>query len=65
MNPNVQRLAMQPVSVTDVNLVPLPEPPERLMRLPGMAEWVAELKLMRERDRETLQRLILTKISQP
>lgn len=60
-NPNVQRLSQQPVSVVDARFAPMPDPPERLIRLPGMAEWFEQLKLMRERDIETIKRLILTK----
>ena len=63
-NIDIQRLAVQPTAVVEVELSPFPEPPPELLRLPGMKTWFESLKLMRQRDKETLQRLLLTKTRQ-
>jgi len=44
--------------VLEVHFTPFPEPPPEMMKLPGVRAWVSQLRLMRERDTQTLQRLV-------
>lgn len=60
-NINIQRLAQQKIRITEVHLAPLPELPRELLRVQGFAEWWKQLKLMRERDQEAFNRLLLNR----
>lgn len=63
ININVQRLSQPKIRITEVHLAPLPQLPRELLRIPGFAAWWKELKLMRERDQETFNRLLLNRES--
>lgn len=42
----------------EFHLSPLPDPPDEMLRLPGVRAWVDSLKLMRQRDIQAMQRLV-------
>ena len=46
----LSRIALRQDSVLTFRLEPLPEPPEEMLKLPGVKMWYERLKLMRERD---------------
>lgn len=60
-NINVERLAQQKIRVTEVHLSGLPDIPPSLLKFPGVKEWWNQMKLMRERDQEAFNRLILNR----
>lgn len=60
-NINVERLAQQKIRITESHLSPLPDIPESLLKFPGVREWWNAMKLMRERDQEAFNRLILNR----
>jgi hypothetical protein len=42
-----------------LEFAPWPDPPPNMMKLPGVSEWWAQMRLARERDVQAIQRLIL------
>lgn len=64
-NINIERLSQQKIRISEVHLAPLPELPREMLRIQGMHDWWKQLKLMRERDQETFNRLILNRESNP
>lgn len=64
-NINIARLAQPKIRVTEIHLAQLPELPRELRHVPGFAAWWRELKLMRERDQEAFNRLLLNRESNP
>jgi hypothetical protein len=63
MSNEIAHLALQPTAVIDATVSPYPELPLTLLNIPGVTDWWSSMKLVRERDKETLFRLILTKIA--
>lgn len=61
MKADIQNLTLQPTAVVEAELAPLPELPETLLRISGVSDWWRQMKLTRERDKETLYRLTLTR----
>lgn len=58
---DVSNLTLQPTAVTEAELAPLPPIPDALLKIAGVSAWWEEMKLTRERDKETLYRLMLTR----
>jgi hypothetical protein len=56
----LSRLQLRGDQILELNLTKLPEPPERMAKLPGVAEWFTALKLHRERDIQAFYRMIHT-----
>lgn len=63
VNINIQRLAQPKIRITEIHLAPLPALPRELLHVPGFAAWWKALKLMRERDQEAFNRLLLNRES--
>lgn len=58
-NVNVERLALQKTRVTELHWAQWPDPPPGIMKFPGMVEWWAQMKRVRETDREQIQSMLL------
>lgn len=54
----LSRMSLRQDQVLEFHLTPLPEPPPEAMKLPGMRQWFEQLRLMRERDTQSLYRLV-------
>lgn len=54
----VSRTARRNDRVKEFILSPLPNPPEQMMKLPGVREWWDQMVLTRERDVQSISRLI-------
>lgn len=54
----LSRRALRLDQVLEIHFSPLPEPPAEMMKLPGVRAWIDQLKLMRERDTQTFQRMV-------
>ena len=54
----VSRIALRRDQILEVQFSPWPEPSPQMLKLPGVQEWWNEMKLARERDINTLQKLI-------
>ena len=54
----LSRISLRKDQVLEIHFTPLPEPPAEMMKLPGVRTWIEQLKLMRERDTQALQRLV-------
>jgi len=44
--------------VLELHLPPLPDPPQTLTKIPGVAEWWKEMQIWRQREIEALNRLV-------
>lgn len=60
-NINIERLAQQKIRITESHLSPLPDIPPSLLKFPGVSQWWKQMKLMRERDQEAFNRLLLNR----
>lgn len=54
----LSRTALRRDQILEVQFAPWPEPPPQLLKMPGFNEWWQQMKLVRERDIHTMQRLI-------
>lgn len=55
---DLSRKSLRRDQVLEIHFDQLPEPSPNMMKLPGVAEWWAQMKLTRERDVQALHRLI-------
>lgn len=53
------RISLRDDQPLEIHFRPFPEPAPELLKLPGMAKLLADMKLMRESDVESLQRMVL------
>lgn len=54
----LSRLSLRTDQILELHFTPLPEPPPEMMKLPGVRSWFEQLKIMRERDVQALNRLV-------
>jgi hypothetical protein len=54
----INRIALRKDQVLEVQLGPWPEPPPEMLKLPGIQAWWLEMKLARNRDIDTFNRII-------
>jgi len=54
----LSRIALRKDQILEVQFTNWPEPPPEMLRLPGVQTWWNEMKLCRERDINTMQKLI-------
>jgi hypothetical protein len=54
----LSRRSIRQELITEVLFDRLPEPPEEMLRLPGVRRWFSAMRLARERDIQALHRLI-------
>lgn len=54
----LSRIALRRDQILEVQFSPWPEPSPAMLKLPGVQEWWNQMKLARERDINTLQKLI-------
>lgn len=54
----LRRLSLRKDQILEVQFGPWPDPPEQMLRLPGVQTWWNEMKLARERDINTMHKLI-------
>lgn len=54
----LSRTALRRDQVLEINWTPWPDPPPELLKVPGFNSWWLQMKLVRERDVETFQKLI-------
>lgn len=50
----LRRISKRHDQVLEVQWAPWPEPPAALMRIAGVSQWWAEMRLVRNRDIDTL-----------
>jgi hypothetical protein len=62
---DLSRISLRTDQVLEVHFDKLPEPPPEMLKLPGVASWFRDLKLMRERDVQAFQRLVVRFQSTP
>lgn len=55
---DISRKSLRRDQVLEVHFLPWPEPPPNMMKLPGVADWWNQMKLARERDVQSLHRLV-------
>jgi hypothetical protein len=55
----LSRLSLRTDQVIEFHWAPLPEPPAEFLKLPGARAWFEQLKIMRERDIQSLHRFVL------
>jgi hypothetical protein len=53
----LSRRSLRTDRVIELSLAPWPDPPPNMMKLPGVSEWWAQMKLARERDIQSLHGL--------
>lgn len=58
----LSRLKLRSDQLVEIHLDKMPEPPDQMMRLPGVAAWFGQMRLKEERDQQALHRM-LTQIS--
>lgn len=56
---DLSRISLRQDQILELHWSPLPEPPPNMMKLPGVAEWWAQMKLARERDVQSFHRLVV------
>jgi len=54
----LSRIARRPDQILEVQWGPIPEPPPEMERLPGIRSWFQQLKLSRERDISSIERML-------
>ena len=54
----LSRKSLRGDQLLEFHLEPMPEPPPAMLKLPGVREWYASLRLMRERDNAMFYRLV-------
>lgn len=54
----LSRRSLRRDQILELHLSQLPEPSPQLLKMPGFADWFQQLKLMRERDMQALERLV-------
>ena len=54
----LSRLKLRRDQLIELHLAPLPEPPEAMLKLPGVGTWWNALRLGRERDQQALHRMV-------
>lgn len=54
----LSRISLRRDQILEVQFTNWPDPPPEMLRLPGVQKWWDEMKLCRERDINTLQKLI-------
>lgn len=55
---DLSRKSLRKDQVLEIHFSPIPEPPPEMMKLPGVRAWFEQLKLMRERDTQSFQRMV-------
>lgn len=55
---DLSRISLRKDQVVELHLDKFPEPPAAMMKLPGVAQWWSEMRLMRERDIQALYRFV-------
>lgn len=55
---DLSRKSLRRDQVLEIHFAPLPEPPPNMMKLPGVADWWAQMKLTRERDVQVFHRMV-------
>jgi hypothetical protein len=55
----LSRISLRQDSVLSFRLSPLPEPPEEMMKLPGVSKWFEQLRIMRERDIKAISDVVM------
>lgn len=54
----LSRRSLRAGQVTEVLLDRLPVPPPEMLKLPGMAKWMEDMRLLRERDIQAFHRFM-------
>jgi len=54
----LSRRSLRRDQVLEIHFSPLPEPPQQMLKLPGVREWIDQMKLMRQRDVQALERMV-------
>ena len=57
---DLSRLSLRKDQILELNLAKLPEPPDGMMKLPGVARWWSDMVLARERDTQAFYRMVHT-----
>ena len=57
-NLQLSRIAKRRDQVLEVQFGPIPEPPPEMEKLPGITTWFQQLKLSRERDVSSIERML-------
>lgn len=55
---DLSRISLRTDQILELHFDKLPEPPPEMMKLPGVANWFRDMKLMRERDVQAFHRLV-------
>jgi len=54
----LSRLKLRSDQLVEIHLDKIPEPPERMRKLPGVQEWFQQLRLKEERDQQAFHRML-------
>lgn len=54
----LSRTSLRRDQVIEIHFAPWPDPPQEMLKLPGVAKWWDLMKLGRERDTQSIQRLV-------
>ena len=54
----LSRLSLRQDQILELHFDKLPEPPVEMMKLPGVRRWFNDMKLVRERDIQSFQRMV-------
>lgn len=54
----LSRISLRPDQILEVQLGPWPAPPQEMLKLPGVNAWWQEFRLARERDINSIERML-------
>lgn len=54
----LSRIALRKDQILEVQFGPIPEPPPEMAKLPGVETWFSQLKISRERDISSIDRML-------
>lgn len=55
---DLSRKALRRDQILSIQFAPWPEPPPEMMRLPGVRQWWQDMTLARDRDIQTMFRMV-------
>jgi hypothetical protein len=55
----LRRISKRQDQILEIQWAPWPDPPPALMRIAGVSEWWQQMRLVRNRDIDTLNKLVV------
>ena len=54
----LSRIKLRSDQLVEIHLDKLPEPPDQMLKLPGVGQWMSQMRLKEERDTQALHRML-------